>query len=209
MCLGLDNYGLVLYWTRLREFAWFSIVNTIIRDHNYHRPFWFGCVWYRLWYPSRTLRSSSDTRMLEIQQYKRKTHLLLWTPHLEFTPTRADIDTAQPCHLLKPNWKPSSSHSISILISVPSFCYSQCMCVCQYEKRKKKEEDQKALRVSNLALLSIVFKWHHGIKGINYLRPVWLGCVPIWHWLITECVTRPELTACNWRDAKRQELHNV
>ena len=24
--------------------------------------------------PSRTLRSSSDTRMLEIQQYKRKTH---------------------------------------------------------------------------------------------------------------------------------------
>ena len=43
--------------------------------------------------PSRTLRSFSDTRMLEIQQYKRKTHgvphfLLLWTPHLEFTPTR-------------------------------------------------------------------------------------------------------------------------
>ena len=41
---------------------------------------------------SRTLRSSSDTRMLEIQQYKRKTWLshllLLWTPHLEFTPTR-------------------------------------------------------------------------------------------------------------------------
>ena len=23
------------------------------------------------------------------------------------------LDTAQPCHLLKPNWKPSSSHSIS------------------------------------------------------------------------------------------------
>ena len=39
------------------------------------------------------------------------------------------LDTAQPCHLLKPNWKPSSSHSISILISVPSFCYSQSVCV--------------------------------------------------------------------------------
>ena len=43
--------------------------------------------------PSRTLRSSSDTRMLKIQQNKRKTHgflhfLLLWTPHLEFTPTK-------------------------------------------------------------------------------------------------------------------------
>ena len=32
-------------------------------------------------------------------------------------------------HLLKPNWKPSSSHSIPILISVPSFCYNQCVCV--------------------------------------------------------------------------------
>ena len=44
--------------------------------------------------PSRTLRSSSGIRMLKIQQHKRKTHglishlLLLWTPHLEFTPTR-------------------------------------------------------------------------------------------------------------------------
>ena len=35
-----------------------------------------------------------------------------------------------PHHLLKPNWKPSSSHSISILISVPSFCYSHSVCVC-------------------------------------------------------------------------------
>ena len=28
------------------------------------------------------------------------------------------LDTAQPCHLLKPNWKPSSSHSISILTNI-------------------------------------------------------------------------------------------
>ena len=44
--------------------------------------------------PSCTLHSSSDTHMLKIQQYKHKqdswlSHLLLlWTPHLEFTPTR-------------------------------------------------------------------------------------------------------------------------
>ena len=44
--------------------------------------------------PSRTLRSSSETRMLKIQQYKRNARglishlLLLWTPHLEFTSTR-------------------------------------------------------------------------------------------------------------------------
>ena len=56
--------------------------------------------------PSRILRSSSsDTpRMLEIQQYKPAqdswlSHLLmLWTPHLEFTPTTETLDTAQPCH---------------------------------------------------------------------------------------------------------------
>ena len=54
--------------------------------------------------PSRTLRSSSDTRMLEIQrQDSWLSHLLLfWTPHLEFTPTRP-LDTFQPCHLLKPS----------------------------------------------------------------------------------------------------------
>ena len=28
------------------------------------------------------------------------------------------LDTAQPCHLLKPNWKPSSSHSISTPTSI-------------------------------------------------------------------------------------------
>ena len=43
--------------------------------------------------PSRTLRSSSDTRMLKIQQYKRKSHgfrafSCFETPHFEFTPTR-------------------------------------------------------------------------------------------------------------------------
>ena len=54
--------------------------------------------------PSLTLRSSSDTRMLEIQQYKRKT----LAPSLALDPTfgihsHETLDTAQPCHLLKPN----------------------------------------------------------------------------------------------------------
>ena len=56
--------------------------------------------------PFRTLRSSSDTRMLEIQQYKRKTHA--FAPSLALDPTfgihsHKTLDTAQPCHLLKPN----------------------------------------------------------------------------------------------------------
>ena len=42
------------------------------------------------------------------------------------------LDTAQPSHLLKPNWKPSSSHSISILtnISTQFLLQSVCVCVC-------------------------------------------------------------------------------
>ena len=48
------------------------------------------------------------------------------------------LGTAQPCHLLKPNWKPSSSHSISaptnvnaqFLLQSVSVCVCVCMCVC-------------------------------------------------------------------------------
>ena len=70
--------------------------------------------------PSHTLRSSSDTRMLEIQQYKCKTHGFRT---LALDPTfgihsHKTLDSAQPFHLLKPNWKPSSSPSISILTNI-------------------------------------------------------------------------------------------
>ena len=68
--------------------------------------------------PSHALRSSSDTCMLKVQQYKRKTHgfrtFSCFGPHIWNSLT---LDTAQRCHFLKPNWKPSSSHSISILTS--------------------------------------------------------------------------------------------
>ena len=61
--------------------------------------------------------------------------LMAFAPSLALDPTfgihsHKTLDTAQPCHLLRPNWKPSSSHSISVLKSVPSFCYSHCVCVC-------------------------------------------------------------------------------
>ena len=42
------------------------------------------------------------------------------------------------CHLLKPNWKPSSSHSISILTNISaqfllqSVCVCVCVCVCVF-----------------------------------------------------------------------------
>ena len=40
------------------------------------------------------------------------------------------LDTAQPCHLLKPNWKPSSSHSISILTNISTQFLLQSVYVC-------------------------------------------------------------------------------
>ena len=48
------------------------------------------------------------------------------------------LDTAQPCHLLKPNWKPSSSHSISILtnISTQFLLQSMYVCVCVYARAR-------------------------------------------------------------------------
>ena len=56
--------------------------------------------------PSRTLRSSSDTRMLEIQQYNAR--LMASATPLALDPTfgihsHKTLDTAQPCHLLKSN----------------------------------------------------------------------------------------------------------
>ena len=53
--------------------------------------------------PSRTLRSSSDTCMLEIQQCKRNVGSkakALWELGIHSHKT---LDPAQPCHLLKPN----------------------------------------------------------------------------------------------------------
>ena len=71
--------------------------------------------------PSRSLRSSSDLHMFEIQQYKCKTHgfhtFSCFGPHI-WNSVPQDLDTAQSFHLLKPNWKPSSSHSISILTNI-------------------------------------------------------------------------------------------
>ena len=56
--------------------------------------------------PSRTLRSSSDTRILEIQQSNAR--LMVLAPSLALDPTfgihsRKTLDTAQPCQLLRPN----------------------------------------------------------------------------------------------------------
>ena len=84
--------------------------------------------------PSRTLRSSSDTRMLKIQQYKRKTH-----GFRAFSCFGSHIWNSLPqvlrhCSTLLPFKAKLKSFLFSVfppqLISIPSFCYSQCVCVC-------------------------------------------------------------------------------
>ena len=40
------------------------------------------------------------------------------------------LDIAQPCLPLKPNWKPSCSHTISILTNISTQFLLQSMCVC-------------------------------------------------------------------------------
>ena len=70
----------------------------------------------------------------------RQGYNLLFAHSLALDPTfgihsHKTLDTAQPCHLLKPNWKPSSSHSISIrtyistLFLLQSLCVYVCVCV--------------------------------------------------------------------------------
>ena len=63
--------------------------------------------------------------------------LMASAPSLALDPTfgihsHKTLDTAQPCHLLKPNRKPSSSDSISTLtnISIQFLLQSVCVCVC-------------------------------------------------------------------------------
>ena len=90
---------------------------------------------------SRTLSSSSDTRMLKIQQYN--VGLMAFALSLALDPTFG-IHSQRTCHILKPNRKPSSSHSISaptnintqflLVIVYVCVCVRACVraraCVC-------------------------------------------------------------------------------
>ena len=68
----------------------------------------------------------------QIQQYKRKTHGFRTFSCFDLTfgiHSNRSLDTAQPCHLLKPNWKPSASYSTSAPTNInTSFC-------CEWQRR--------------------------------------------------------------------------
>ena len=100
----------------------------------------------------------AKTPAIQTQESWLSCFLFLWTPHLEFTPTRPSLDTAQPklqalVYDILPPWRkvPASgarsvrstlssfkaklNENLSLftvfpqqLISVPNFCYSHCVC---------------------------------------------------------------------------------
>ena len=82
--------------------------------------------------PSRTIRSSSDSRMLKIQQHKHETRgirtLSCFRPHIWNSLSQDHF--AQPRHLSKPNWKPSSSHSIFAPTNISTVSAIISVCVC-------------------------------------------------------------------------------
>ena len=88
---------------------------------------------------SRTLHSSSDTHMLKIQQYKRKTRgfrtFCCFGPHI-WNSLPQDLRHSSTLSFLNPNWKHSSCHSISAPTIITQFLL-QSLCVhawaCMYD----------------------------------------------------------------------------
>ena len=81
-----------LHWLPISERIKYKVACMCFHAINGSGPTYLS-VYLHIYTPSRTLRSSSDFRMLKIQQYKRKTHGLRTFTYfgplcLEFTPTR-------------------------------------------------------------------------------------------------------------------------
>ena len=105
-----------LLWLPILERIKYKVVCVYFSAINGSGPAYLSEL-LNVYTPSRTPHSSSDTRMLKIQQYKRKTLgfriFSCFGPHI-WNPLPQDFRyIAQPCHLLKPNRKPSYSNSIS------------------------------------------------------------------------------------------------
>ena len=66
------------------------------------------------------------------------------------------------------------SYNIYFIFSGPiisifsAMCFNENPLVCQCKKRKQKD-----LRVWDLALLWVIFKWHHGSEGVNPEAGLW------------------------------------
>ena len=72
-CKRNTSPGKKLHWLPISERIKYKVACMCFSAINGSGPAYLSELLH-VYTPSRTLRSSSDTRMLEIQQYKRKTH---------------------------------------------------------------------------------------------------------------------------------------
>ena len=108
---------------------------TALASHSEHIKYKVACMCFNAINgsgPAYHLNSYMSTLRLSWKSSDTNTRVMAFMLSLALDPTfgihsHKTLDTAQPCHLLTPNWKPSSSHQ---LISIPSFCYNHCVCAC-------------------------------------------------------------------------------
>ena len=86
-----------LHWLHISECITYKVACMCFSAMNGSGPAYLSELLH-VYTPSRTLRSSSNTRTLKIRQYKRKTHGFRTLSC--FGPT---VNNAQHYHLLKPN----------------------------------------------------------------------------------------------------------
>ena len=94
-----------LHWLPFSERIKYNVACTCFIAINGSGPAYLSELLH-VYTPSCTLRSSFDTLMLKIQQYKRKTHgfrtFSCFRPYI-WNSSHKTLDTAQLCHLLMPN----------------------------------------------------------------------------------------------------------
>ena len=94
-----------LCWLPISERIKFKVACMCVSALNGSGPAYLSDLLH-IYTPSRTLRSSSDTRMLKI--HNTNARLVAFELSLALDPTfgihfHKTLDTAQPCHLLQPN----------------------------------------------------------------------------------------------------------
>ena len=124
-----------LHWLPISERIKYKVVCMCFHAINGSGPTYLSEL-LRIYTPSRTLRSSSDSRLLKILQYKRKTHgFRTFTYFGPYVWNSLPQDIRQCSTLtLRRTWKPSFLHSTSVPVNFSShFSYQKlypCVCVC-------------------------------------------------------------------------------
>ena len=122
-----------VHWLPISECVKYKVACMCFNARNGSDPAYLSELLY-VYTPSRTLRSSSDTRMLEIQQYKRKTHgfrtFSCFGPHI-WTSLPQDLRHCSTLSSFKAKLKTFLfSQYFHPNISTQFLLVSVCVCVC-------------------------------------------------------------------------------